>query len=123
MLTSLFSRHEDVIALYPVKQTSAAFLKALLLNIIKVLTQTGYTIISSISDNYRMNRSAYTLLSSAVNSKNISSYINNPFRTEDKNFLLFDTVHLFKSIRNNWLNQKNMEQSFIYPHIENFSQI
>lgn len=120
MLTSLFSKHEDVIA---VKQSSAAFLKDLLLNVIKILTQAGCTIISLISDNHRMNRSAYTLLSSDGNSKNVSSYINNPFRTEDNFFLLFDTVHLFKSIRNNWLNQKNMEQSFTFSHIEHFSQI
>nr|CAI5826139.1 unnamed protein product [Callosobruchus analis] len=33
--------------------------------------------------------------------------------------MLFDSVHLFKSNSNNWLNQKNEERSFIFPHFEN----
>ena len=36
----------------------------------------------------------------------------------NKIFILFDTVHLFKSIRNIWLNQKNTDFTFIYPHID-----
>ena len=34
-------------------------------------------------------------------------------------FLLIDLVDIIKSIRNNWLNQKDYNTSFIYPNFEN----
>ena len=36
-----------------------------------------------------------------------------PSSTEDGSFLLFDYVHLFKSIRNNWLTEKLSELEFV----------
>ena len=35
--------------------------------------------------------------------------------------LLFDFVHIIKSIRNNWLNQKDYNRTFIYPNFNNFA--
>lgn len=32
---------------------------------------------------------------------------------------MFDTVHLFKCIRNNWLNQIDSRQTFVFPNFEN----
>ncbi|VEN51583.1 unnamed protein product, partial [Callosobruchus maculatus] len=34
-------------------------------------------------------------------------------------FLMFDTVHLLKNIRNNWLNLKNITKTFIFPDFDN----
>ena len=42
----------------------------------------------------------------------------NPFNVEQNIFLLFDSVHLLKSIRNNWLNQKDNLQAFSFPTFE-----
>nr|CAI5842743.1 unnamed protein product [Callosobruchus analis] len=56
MLSSVFSKNEDIIALYPVKENSSEMLKKMTLGIIKILTDVGYTIVSLIGDNHRMNR-------------------------------------------------------------------
>ena len=37
-----------------------------------------------------------------------------PWRTTDDMFLLFDYVHLFKCIRNNWITEKTQELEFVY---------
>ena len=135
MLTSLYSKNQDVIALYPVKQSSANLPEKLILEVTKVLTEVGFTIITLIGDNHRMNRAAYGLLSqkfaaedplippTILNSLKVSPCIKNPFKPDSTIFLLFDTVHLFKSIRNNWLNQSNLDESFIYPHFDNHNLI
>ncbi|XP_023238551.1 uncharacterized protein LOC111637309 [Centruroides sculpturatus] len=43
--------------------------------------------------------------------------VKNPF-SEELIFLLFDSVHLLKSIRNNWLNIHHTNQTFFYPDIQ-----
>lgn len=114
MLTSIFSENEDIVALYPVKSLNAEELKKLTLQVLKVLHECGYVVLSLICDNNRVNRNSFHLLCDG----DIKPYIDNPFNPTEKIFLLFDSVHLFKSVRNNWLNQANDEQSFIFPYIE-----
>lgn len=121
MLSSVFSKNEDIVALYPVKQSSAVDLREMILNIIKILTKIGFRIVSLISDNHRMNRSCFRLLSNTTTREDLPCFIHNPFDVQQRIYLLFDTVHLFKSIRNNWLNQKNRERSFVFPHFDNYN--
>jgi hypothetical protein len=47
--------------------------------------------------------------------------ISNPFNPDKNIYLLFDTVHLVKNIRNNWLNEKN--KLFIFPSFTGCSNI
>ena len=35
--------------------------------------------------------------------------------------LMFDFVHIIKTIRNNWINQKDVSHTFIFPKFDNFS--
>ena len=37
-----------------------------------------------------------------------------PWHTTDDMFLLFDYVHLFKCIWNNWITEKTQELEFVY---------
>lgn len=111
MLSSIFSKNKDVIGLYPIKGLKAEHLKELVLNVIETLTASGYVILSIISDNNRVNRKMFDLLCDGE----MSSTFVNPFRKTDKIFLFFDTVHIFKSFRNNWLNQDDTCQSFVIP--------
>ena len=41
-------------------------------------------------------------------------HINNPINPDHKIYLLFDTVHLLKCIRNNWIN--DAEKTLTYPN-------
>lgn len=133
MITSLFSKNRDVVALFPVRTSTSLVLKDMTVKIIEILNNVGFKIVSLICDNHRMNRSMYFLLAEEfgrnepsttnIPRKTLSPFIIKPFKSDEKIFLLFDTVHLFKSIRNNWLNQANAEESLIFPHFDDFNLI
>lgn len=38
-------------------------------------------------------------------------------------YLLFSSVHLFKCIRSNWLNQKDDNQTFVFPLFEDCTNL
>jgi hypothetical protein len=38
-------------------------------------------------------------------------------------FLTYDSVHVFKNIKNNWLNLKNYQKTFIYPDFDDYNVI
>lgn len=120
MLSSAFGNKEDIAALFPVNNTDAEKLKEMLLKVIEVLTKIGFETLSLICDNNRMNRSVYKLLSGGGE---VKKSIPNPFKESSQIFLLFDSVHIKKCLRNNWLNQKNPEQSFYFPLMDNPSVI
>nr|CAI5859892.1 unnamed protein product [Callosobruchus analis] len=92
--------NEDIIALYPVKKNSSEMLKKMTLDIIIISTDVGYIIVSLICDNHRMNRGMYELLffshlesDLSLDPTNIDNKhsIRNPFSTNQKIFMLFDT--------------------------------
>src|SRR5688572_26092475 len=49
----------------------------------------------------------------------LKPFIDNPFDSTIKLFFLFDSVHLLKCIRNNWVNQADTSQTFTYPDLDN----
>lgn len=48
----------------------------------------------------------------------IKTSVTNPYNRSEETFLLFDTVHIFKSIRYNWLNQHDVNQTVLFPESE-----
>ncbi|KAF2884903.1 hypothetical protein ILUMI_21274 [Ignelater luminosus] len=113
MITSILSNNKDVVGLYPVKNLESDQLLELTLNIIKVLTGSGYNIITIISGNNQINRRMFELLCEGQ----LQTSIKNPYNLENRIFLLFDSVHLFKCIRNNWINQIDNKQTFVFPQV------
>jgi hypothetical protein len=75
--------------------------------------QNGYHIVCILSDNYSVNKKSFEKLSGGDG----KYCIKNPILEDEKHylFLAFDSVHIFKNIRNNWLNQNDSEQTFIFP--------
>lgn len=41
---------------------------------------------------------------------------------EYKTFLTFDNLHILKTIKNNSLDQKNSEKTFVHPSFTNYEQ-
>lgn len=111
MITSLLSDNKDIVGLYPVKHLTAEKLHEMTLNVIHALTECGYRVLSLISDNNRVNRKMFQKLCNGA----LKSKFKNPYKPDEDIFILFDTVHLLKSIINNWLNQKDTEQTFTVP--------
>ena len=122
LLSSLFSDNRDVVSIVPVLQMNAEYLCDLLKQvIINVSTATaGYRIIAVISDNNVVNRNSFKKL---ADSDSLVPFIYNPVHRDQKIFILFDSVHILKCIRNNWINQKNSRQTFTYPSFQDDSVI
>ena len=111
MICSLLSSNKDVAALIPVKSMNAAYLKECTFKVISMLENCGYLVICLISDNNRVNRNMFTALSDGE----LKPWIPHPCNSLRKLFFLFDSVHLLKCIRNNWLGQSDTENTFTFP--------
>jgi hypothetical protein len=112
MLCSLLSSNKDVAALVPVKNLTAENLKQYTLKVIEMLEKCGYFVFCLISDNNRVNRNMFTELCGG----SLVPYIKHPCADDRKLFFLFDSVHLLKCIRNNWLSQSDVDNTFVFPN-------
>ena len=70
--------------------------------ILNGIRNSGGTVIAILCDNNRVNQNFFKRFDCVT-----------PWRTRDNIFLLFDYVHLLKSIRNNWLTEKSQEFIFV----------
>lgn len=116
MISSLLSKHKHVAALYPVCNLTANTLLELTHKVLAFLHDIGYIVLSLISDNNRVNRNMFEKICGGT----LATSIPNPYNSSVPLFFLFDSVHLLKCIRNNWLNQKNPIQTFVIPSPSNF---
>ena len=82
----------------------------MVLHVINNVTKAGFRIISLISDNNLINRNSFKLLSGT---DVLMRYIINSVNREDKMYILFDTVHLLKCVRNNWIHLRNNNILFV----------
>ena len=102
---------KEVVAIVPVKNLNAETLQKMIVDVLRLLHKTGFGVVTIMADN-RINRNAFTLLCNGT----LQTMIHNPFSGRPL-FFLFDTVHLMKCIRNNWLVQNDVEKTFPFPHI------
>lgn len=97
------SIHKDVVSLFPFKNKTAADIDMYTVKVLEALHVIGYTVLVIISDNNRVNRNVFERMCAGT----LKASIAYPCNPNLKLFFLFDSVHLFKSIRNNWLNKKH----------------
>ncbi|GBM96249.1 hypothetical protein AVEN_126711-1, partial [Araneus ventricosus] len=119
MITSLFSKYKEIVALVPMKNQTADDLYCQTLKVLQMLNDCKYNVLCLISDNNRINRNMFTQMCQG----NLVNCISNPVQPENKLFFLFDTVHLIKSVRNNWFNEKTLGQVLCFPSPDNSSKI
>lgn len=116
LIASSFGHLKEVAALRPVNLLTGNDLTLLTQEVSKLLISCGFKIVVIISDNNRINRTLFNNLSRGCETYRTRI-------TEDcKTFLTFDSVHIIKTIRNNWLNQKDTEKTFLYPSFTNHEQ-
>ena len=118
MITSLLSNNKDVVALVPATKITAEQLCTLTKSILQRLASSGYRVISIITDGNRINRKMFKLLAGCFDVSNLPSSIPNPCKPDEQIFFLFDSVHILKCIRNNWINFKNHKKTFTFPNFE-----
>ncbi|KAH9365563.1 hypothetical protein HPB48_008924 [Haemaphysalis longicornis] len=72
-------------------------------------------VVAVITDNHAIKRKMMSLFSAKNEAGIVFSH---PANQQQPLFHIVDTVHLFKCIRNNWINQKDENNSFLYPPFE-----
>ena len=112
MIKSLLSDYKEVAHILPVCRIEAEQLYLYIRKIITGLHSIGYNVICVVSDNNAINRKSMSFFHSPPELK--ISY-NHPCTNDMPLFYLFDTVHIFKCIRNNWVNKKDEDQTIQYP--------
>ncbi|KAJ6648097.1 hypothetical protein Bhyg_03322 [Pseudolycoriella hygida] len=104
---------KEIVNLIPTNDPSGIDLKRYVDEVIIISLQSlGLVIVSLIADNNRVNQNVFSLLA-----PNGSFSFKNPTYDDRTIHLLYESIHVFKNIRNNWLNQKDEEKSFFYPSI------
>ncbi|KAG8182440.1 hypothetical protein JTE90_012454 [Oedothorax gibbosus] len=114
MICSYFSSYKEIVALVPVTCMTSEDLFKLTCQTLHMLHTAGFEVLSVISDNNSVNGNMFSLL---ANGALIDAPIRNPASGTNL-YLLFDAVHLLKSIRNNWLNQADKDKTFTCPIFE-----
>ncbi|XP_035233930.1 uncharacterized protein LOC118205753 [Stegodyphus dumicola] len=94
MISSIYSSYKKTIALVPVNNMNADYLCCLTRKALHILNKAGFSVVSMISDNSRINRNMFQKLGHINKCQLMSATLQN---NEKKLFLLFDSVHLLKS--------------------------
>ena len=107
MLVSPFGGPSFLAKMLPVWKLDADFMFQQTQLLLSHIKNSGASVMCIICDNNRINQAFFKKFS-----------LVSPWRTEDNTFLLFDFVHIFKNIRNNWLTEKTGEISFSHNEAE-----
>lgn len=120
MVSSLSKKWSTIVRLLPCSNSSAAVLFPIIKMVIEDVERCGLFVQVLCTDYYPMNVNIFKLFSPT----NTLDYIVPHILDADRPlFLMFDFVHILKTIRNNWVNQKDYRRSFSYPNFEDFSTI
>ena len=119
MISSLMSKQKDVVKLVPEKTMKASrlltFLKSVLFCIVFYRQAIQLFVLLPMVIAYTKNSSVYYLVVTMSSIFHLSSKIH--FDIMQKIFMLFDSVHILKGIRNIWINLKNYKKSFSFPSL------
>lgn len=118
-ISSIHSKNKDITGLFPVKDLTADELYQLPKKILKVVEECGFSVVSVIAVNIRINRNMFATICGGE----LMSHITNPNIPPKKIFFLFDSVHILKCIRNNWMNQATEGCTFTFPSFSNSNEI
>nr|XP_047135492.1 uncharacterized protein LOC124812659 [Hydra vulgaris] len=97
MIKPMFGKPAFVCRMAPVYKLSGIFVQNLIVEITQTVAKLGGEILCLISDNLPTNRSIYQFFALSLNEPWLGNICNQSI------IMLHDPVHLFKSIRNNWL--------------------
>ncbi|GBN15042.1 hypothetical protein AVEN_182966-1 [Araneus ventricosus] len=115
MVKSVVSRYKDVVHVLPVHTISGNVLHEFVKKVIIGLEGIGFTVIGIITENNSVKRRAVELF---IDLPELSYCYPHPVDKSRPLFFVVDPFHLFKCIRNNWLNQKNDGRCFFYPKFD-----
>ena len=114
MVSSLCKKWSTVVRLLPCAKSSAAQILPILHEVIKDVESCNLQIQVICTDNYPLNVNLFKLLSPA---SNLETCVPHPLDTCRPLYLIFDFVHIIKTVRNNWINQIDSNHTFSCPSL------
>ena len=116
MISSLMKRFSIIVRLIPLGSSSAADLYPIITKTISDIESCDLFVEAICTDNYPLNVSLFKFFS--YDTKILQPRVIHPCNPTRTLILFFDIVHIMKSLRNNWLNLKDSDKTFIYPDFE-----
>ena len=101
LIKSLCSKVSEMVAIIPVRGINVNLLREHCLQVLQVVEDSGFDVVSLIADNHPVNRSFFTSLSNNCHDPCV-----NPVNPDKKLFLLIDSTHIIKNIYNNFQKRK-----------------
>lgn len=112
MLKPILTSECFVVRLVPVFSLTTEFLYDQLCRIIKIVHAHNSRVLALICDNAAVNRSCFKRFHMNSDEPWLGQ---NPCHSESTIFLLHDSVHILKCVRNNWLSEKTNEIKLDFP--------
>ena len=121
MISSLFKKWSQVVKLFPSNFSTAEELYPIVNSVINVIEECGIIVEVLVTDNYSLNVRLFKMYS--PDQRTLLPAVQHPTCPKRKLYILFDFVHIIKSIRNNWLNLKDYDLTLKYPDLLIYSQL
>ena len=102
-----------LVKMIPVSKMTSAFLYDQVTSIINLITNSSSDVVCVIADNNSTNQAFF---------KHFYTVDKKPWKAKEELYLLFDYVHLIKSIRNNWITEKSQELEFEFKKFTEFGR-
>ena len=118
MIESLFGKYQEIVGLVPVYNLESTILEKYVLEHINFLQEIELTVVAITSDNALKNRTIFKNICRKnkmlqPDTKEWDLYTFN-YSNDQKIHCFFDAPHIYKTIRNNWVNLKNLFRLFEY---------
>ena len=118
MISSLYKKWSCIVRFLPCSSISAEKKFPVIKSCIIDIENCGLRVHVICTDNYPLNVSLFKLFSPIGTLQTQSPH---PYDDNRKLLLTFDFVHILKTIRNNWLIQKDYNKSFVYPKFDDIN--
>ena len=105
MIKSLASKYRDVVSMYPMCSLTSVKLRDCFNETLRMVSSSGFHVVAVSLDNLAANSLFYKQLCGGTD---LLEQISNPV-THEPLFLMFDNVHNFKNLYNNFLKRRNFK--------------
>lgn len=107
-----------MISVTPVHKLTAAFQFTVVKDAASVVERSGGIVLGSMTDNHKINQQFCKLFEHKSDSEAV-----HPLDNQRVWYLLYDSVHILKCIRNNWISEKMQKLSFDKTTVGSFADI
>lgn len=125
-INNIFGHFGEVADIVPVADLTSRDVEKYIDRTVRTLQEIGFTVVAISLDNNRVNQGFYNIKKASSTSP--YWYANSQISTDAKIFMIFDSLHVWKNLRNNWLagefskkNKKPPKLSF--PDWDNYDTV